>query len=231
MRLFRPGASRRRLSHLLAAAMLVCAPALYAQGGTGTVSGVVTDQASSRPAPDVQVLIAGTQRGTMTDAQGRYTIAGVPAGNRVVQTRRVGYAPRSVNVVVVAGQTVTANFVLTAQVAQLQEVTVNAVTGQQQRRQEQGTNTGYIDADKLNQGSITKMADVLQGRVAGVNLQGASGAVGTSQRIRIRGANSLSLSNEPLLYVDGVLYSNGKGGFTLGGQDYSRLNDVNPEDI
>jgi TonB-linked SusC/RagA family outer membrane protein len=75
------------------------------------------------------------------------------------------------------------------------------------------------------------MADVLQGRVPGVTLQSAVGTTGGSQKIRIRGSNSLSLSNEPLLYVDGVLVSNGKGGISLGGQDYSRLNDINAEEI
>jgi TonB-linked SusC/RagA family outer membrane protein len=83
----------------------------------------------------------------------------------------------------------------------------------------------------MERGAITKMADVLQGRVAGVTLQSAGGATGSGQRVRVRGANSLSLSNEPLLYVDGVLISNGKGGIDLGGGDYSRLNDLNSEEI
>jgi TonB-linked SusC/RagA family outer membrane protein len=202
-----------------------------AQAGVGTVSGVVRDAGSSQPLADVQIQLVGTQRGALSDNQGRYSISGVPAGAWVVQARRVGYAPSPLRVTVAAGQVVTANFALNQQATRLMEVTVNAVTGQQQARQEQGTNTGYIDAANLQQSAITKMADVLQGRVAGVNLQSASGEAGSSQRIRIRGANSLSLSNEPLLYVDGVLFSNNKGGFTLGGQDYSRLNDVNPEEI
>src|SRR4029079_7871148 len=75
------------------------------------------------------------------------------------------------------------------------------------------------------------MADVIQARVAGVTLQSVGGASGAGQRIRVRGANRLSLSNRPLLYVDGVLVSNGKGGISTGGGDYSRLNDLNPEEI
>jgi TonB-linked SusC/RagA family outer membrane protein len=130
-----------------------------------------------------------------------------------------------------AGLTATTTFSLLPSATQLQEVVVNAVTGQEQRRAEAGVNTGYIDVATMNQAPITKLADVLQGRVAGVNLATAAGTVGASQRIRIRGANSLSLSNEPLLFLDGVLVSNAKGGISLGGQDYSRLNDVNPEEI
>jgi TonB-linked SusC/RagA family outer membrane protein len=210
---------------------VLLAPRLASAQAVGAVSGVIVDQASQRPVADVQVSVAGSTRGTMTDAQGRYTIAAIPAGAQEIRARRVGYAPKSARVTIVAGQSATVNFSLPVALTQLQEVVVNAVTGQQQRREESGTNAGFIDASSLNQGAITKMADVLQGRVAGVNLQSASGAAGSSQRIRIRGANSLSLSNEPLLYVDGVLFSNDKGGFTLGGQDYSRLNDINPEEI
>ena len=216
-------------------AAAVCAPALlplglHAQQG-GTVTGRVTDQGTQAPVPDAQVVVVGTQRGAQTDAQGRYTLSGVPAGSRDIRARRVGYAPRTITVSVVAGQSTTANFVLPQAASQLQEVVVNAVTGQAQRRDEVGTNTGYIDVGAMNQGPITKMADVLQGRVAGVVLATAAGTEGASQRIRIRGANSLSLSNEPLLYLDGVLVSNAKGGISLGGQDYSRLNDINPEEL
>ena len=216
---------------VLAAFAIAVVPAGLAAQGDGTISGRVVDQTTQAPIADAQIVVVGTQRGAQTDAQGRYTINGVPAGSRAILARRVGYAPRTITVDVVAGQSAAANFVLPQGASQLQEVVVNAVTGQSQRRSESGTNTGYIDIGAMNQGPITKMADVLQGRVAGVNLSTAAGTAGASQRIRIRGANSLSLSNEPLLFVDGVLVSNAKGGISLGGQDYSRLNDINPEEL
>ena len=221
----------RIVRNVLAALAIALLPAgLYAQGD-GTVTGVVIDQATQAPVQEVQVVVVGTQRGAMTDQQGRFSIPGVPAGSYEVRARRVGYAPVTQRVTVSAGQSQSANFSLSTSATQLQEVVVNAVTGQVQRRAEVGTNTGYVNVADLNKGPITKFGDVLQGRVAGVTLQGAVGTTGGSQRVRIRGANSISLSNEPLLYVDGVLASNSKGGFSLGGQDYSRLNDVNPEEI
>ncbi|MHB1310804.1 MAG: SusC/RagA family TonB-linked outer membrane protein [Gemmatimonadaceae bacterium] len=198
---------------------------------SGTVTGRVTEAGVQAPIQEAQVIIVGTARGTQTDAQGRFTITGVPAGTHSVLARRVGYSPRTLPATVVAGQSVTVDFVLTQAALQLQEVVVNAVTGQVQRRSEIGTNTGYLDVGAMNQGPITKMADLLQGRLAGVNLTTSSGTAGASQRIRVRGANSLSLSNEPLLYLDGVLISNAKGGIILGGADYSRLNDLNPEEL
>lgn len=222
----------RRVVKFIAAAVAVLMPAVaLAQAGTGTVTGLVTDQGTRQAIQGMQVVVLGTGRGALTDAAGRYVIGGVPAGSHEIRARRVGFAPLTRTVVVTAGSTVTVNFAATQSVSQLQEVVINAVTGQQQRREESGTNNGFIDASSIPKAAITKMSDVLQGRVAGVNLQTASGTAGSSQRIRIRGANSLSLSNEPLLYVDGVQFSNSKGGFSLGGQDYSRLNDINPEEI
>ncbi|MEJ7760473.1 MAG: SusC/RagA family TonB-linked outer membrane protein [Gemmatimonadaceae bacterium] len=222
------------MTRLVRIAMALVAMALpvglSAQGG-GTITGQVLDASNQRPVQEAQVFVVGTQRGASTDQQGRYSITNVPAGSYEVRARRVGYAPGLQRVTVGAGVSAAANFALATSAAQLEEVVVNAVTGQVQRRVEVGTNTGYIDVAALPKGPITKMADVLQGRVAGVNLQSAAGATGSSQRVRIRGANSLSLSNEPLLYVDGILVSNSKGGIGLGGQDYSRLNDINPEEI
>src|SRR5687768_9139061 len=213
---------------LVALALL---PAAAAAQGTGTISGRVIDQATQLPVLGAQVQVVGTQRGAQTDQEGRYTITGVPAGSHQVRARRVGYGSTVQAVTVSEGGTATAEFTLATTATRLQEVVVNAVTGQEQSRAEQGTNTGHIAVGDMNKGPITKMADVLQGRVAGVTLQSAGGASGSGQRVRVRGANSLSLSNEPLLYVDGVLVSNGKGGISTGGGDYSRLNDLNPEEI
>nr|MBA3970378.1 TonB-dependent receptor plug domain-containing protein [Gemmatimonadota bacterium] len=108
---------------------------------------------------------------------------------------------------------------------------VNAVTGRQERVREIGANVASIPVADIQKAQIRNTADVLTGRATGVNVQAASGGTGTSQRIRIRGANSLSLSNEPLVYVDGVLFSNQIFTLGAGGQASSRLNDINPNDI
>jgi len=222
----------KRIVRFIAAAFAIALlPAVVYAQGDGTITGVVLDQTTQQPVQGAQVVVVGTQRGSMTDQNGRFSITGVPAGSYEVRARRVGFAASGQRVSVSAGGASTANFSLATSAAQLQEVVVNAVTGQEQRRIESGVNTGNINVGDMNKGPITKMSDVLQGRVAGVTLQSAVGTTGGSQRVRIRGANSISLSNEPLLYVDGVLASNSKGGISLGGQDYSRLNDVNAEEI
>src|SRR5207247_6463697 len=85
------------------------------------------------------------------------------------------------------------------------------------------------------------MADVLQSKLPGVTVTQGSGATGAAPRIRIRGASSISLSNDPLVFIDGIRVdsritnssSGGGGGSSTssGGQGVSRLNDLNPEDI
>jgi TonB-linked SusC/RagA family outer membrane protein len=198
---------------------------------TGRISGTITDQATRQPLPGVQVHIPGTGISSLSDQLGRYLLLSVPAGEQTVRTVYIGYAQRDETVTVPAGETATLNFELRVSAVDLDAVVVSVVTGRAERKRELGTNTASITAQDLERAPITKMADVLVGRAPSVQLQSASGSVGTSQRIRIRGANSISLSNEPLIYVDGIQFSNNKGGMAVGGADYSRLNDINPEDI
>lgn len=219
--------SLRRLLIALVAAVALPA-ALNAQG---VIAGRVTAQENGEPLAGVQIRVQGTQIGGITGQNGEYRLANVPAGQATVTANVIGRSQATRTVTVAAGQTATVNFALGASALTLEGVTVNVVTGQQERRVESGTNVGVINVAEIEKGPITQFSDVLQGRVAGVTMQGATGQVGSGQRIRIRGANSLSLSNDPLIYIDGVLASNSRGGISLGGQDYSRLNDINPEDI
>src|SRR3970040_1016973 len=101
---------------LAAAAALVftISPPAAAQA-TGRIAGVVTDSATDRPVSDVQVVVVGTRIGGVTDAQGRYTIAGAPAGTRSIEARRIGYrVGRVTNVNVQDGGTVTVDIKIVA---------------------------------------------------------------------------------------------------------------------
>jgi TonB-linked SusC/RagA family outer membrane protein len=227
--------SRVRWLTVVAMATALLPAAARAQQ-TGTISGQVSEAGTQRPLGGAQVAVVGTSRVTRTDAAGRYTLSGVPAGTQRVVTSLVGYAEGSETVTVAAGSTASANFSLTPSAVQISGIVVNAVTGQEEARRELGTNVANVSASDIATAPITKPADVLTGRVPGVNVATSGGTAGTSQRIRIRGANSLSLSNEPLIYVDGVLFSNqlyaiGEWGQGAGGSASSRLNDINPQDI
>lgn len=198
---------------------------------TGTVTGQVTDATSGAPLVGVQMVVEGTNLGALTNAEGRYLITRVPLGSQSIRAVIIGYSQANQSVSVTAGEPAVADFQLATTAVNLEAIVVSAATGREQRLREVGTKVGTIAVEDVNPAPITSVADVLGGRVEGLMMQDVNGTTGTSQRIRIRGANSLSLSNEPLVVVDGVLINNNFGGFGVGGQEPNRLNDINPNDI
>ena len=226
-----------RIRQLLgsAAAILLLAGVVAepVQAQRGTVAGQVTDK-SNQPVSGASVIIIGTSLQGRTTREGRFTLTNVPAGQYQVQVRLIGYATATSPVTVAAGQTATADFVLTAAAVPLDVVIISA-TGQEQLKRESGSNVGTIDAATVAQAALpTNAADLLNSRVPGVEVMQSGGTTGTGSRIRIRGATSLSLRNEPIIVVDGVRVDNvpnADGGLgAAGGQAPSRLNDLNPED-
>ena len=219
-----------------AAAMLLVAGVVAEplQAQQGTVAGQVTDKSNQQPVPGASVLIVGTSLQGRTSREGRYAITNVPAGRYSVQVRLIGYATATQPVTVAGGETATLDFVLTAAAVPLDAIIVSA-TGQEQLKRESGSNVGTIDASKIAQEAApVNAADLLNSRVPGVEVMQSGGTTGTGSRIRIRGATSLSLRNEPIIVVDGVRVDNvpnADGGLgAAGGQAPSRLNDLNPED-
>lgn len=228
----------KRLRWFVAAVMTAAAlPTPSAAQAQGTVTGRVTETASGRGLAGAQVTLVGTTRRTVTDQEGRYRMESVPTGSQSVRATRIGFDSQTQQITVAAGASVTADFRLGASAVAIDALVVNAVTGQTEAVREIGNAVGQINvAEDVPLAAITRPSDVLQGRVAGVQVQSVSGTTGTGARIRIRGANSLSLSNEPLIIVDGIRYENSStlGTATSEGgidQDPSRLNDISPEDI
>lgn len=210
-------------------AMAMTAAEVAAQ--TGAIGGVVTDQATQQPLAGVHVTVVGTNLSQLTNTTGQFLFPAVPAGPQVLRIAALGYTADDARVTVVSNATQRVTFELRVSAIVLDQVIVSAVTGRAERKRELGTNSASISARELELAPITKFSDALVGRASGVQMQQVNGSIGTSQRIRIRGANSISLSNEPLIFVDGIQFSNSKGGFGVGGADYSRLNDLNSEDI
>mgnify|MGYP002780451987 CR=1 FL=1 len=215
---------------LLGLGLLVAGP-LAAQPA-GSVSGRVTDQATGQPLAGVQVFLAGTTRGALTDAQGRYTLAGVPAGPQTLRATRVGYAQGSQSVTVSAGSSVTADFALRASTVELGALVVTA-TGQEQRKREIGNAVSTVQPVQGELASAQNLSELLQGKAAGVGILPNSGTAGAGSKIRIRGNASVSLDATPLLIIDGVRINNSteSTGLFTGGQATSRWDDINPEDI
>jgi TonB-linked SusC/RagA family outer membrane protein len=203
-----------------------------AQGAAGTISGRVTDKATGQPLSEVQLQLAGTVRGARTGDTGEYRIASVPPGTYTLRVIRLGYSQATQSVTVAAGQTVTANFELSVAAVQIDVVVVTA-TGETQRRRESGATTTTLSTETIPLPAVNNFSNTLSSRAAGLTVINAGGTTGTNSRIRIRGSNSINLSNDPLIVIDGVLVSNNSDNFGigLGGQTTSRFDDINPEDI
>jgi TonB-linked SusC/RagA family outer membrane protein len=168
---------------------------------------------------------------TTTGPDGKYALRSVPAGTANIRIIRVGYEEQKKTVLIVNGQAATLNIVMKASIIQLQEV-VTTATGQQ-RRVEIGNAVENVSVSQLTETApVRTIADVLTARVPGVMVQQGT-QTGSGQRIRVRGISSLSLTNEPIFIIDGIRMSNNNGStsFANGGNDFSRLGDISPEDI
>jgi len=199
---------------------------------SGTLTGQVLNAETGQPLSEAQMVIVGTNIGVLTNESGRYLITRVPAGTREIRAVLLGFAQQTQAVTIITGQSAVIDFNLNPTAIALEALVVSSPAGREQRARELGTNVAQVNVEELNLAPITRVADILAGRAAGIVLQDVNGATGTSQRIRIRGANSLSLNNEPLIFLDGVLVNSEIGGaFGVGGQEPSRLNDINPNDI
>jgi TonB-linked SusC/RagA family outer membrane protein len=211
---------------------LAIVPMLAFAQSSGTITGRVTESGSGQPVADANVVIVGTTRGARTDAEGRYRITDVPAGPAQVRALRIGYASTAQALNVTPGVTNNADFALSSAAVSLDRVLVTAQGGEQ-RRVEVGNAVSNITLADVQKASIPNGASLLQGRAPGVTVIQNGGTTGTSARVRIRGANSINLSNEPLLIIDNVRVNNSFNSFSIGtgGQSVSRLNDLDPDEI
>ncbi len=195
-----------------------------------TVGGTVIDAATMAPLEGVQVAIEGTNFGSLSNSAGRFVILNVPPGTHTLRAVFIGYGPVAQDFTVEPGGTAVIDFNLAQSVLQLDEIVVTA-TGEQRKR-ELGNAVGEIRATEVVEiAPINNLADLIQGRQAGVQVFNSAGTSGAGSRIRVRGSSSISLSNDPILVVDGIRVDSRQSGLGAGGQEASRLDDFNPEDI
>ena len=220
------------LGALVAIVFSVASSAEAQQGGT--LIGSVTNAQSGQPLVAVQVFISDLDIGVLTSSSGRYLLLNVPAGTHTVTAERIGHRSETRVVMVTVGGTVEASFSLTEQALRLDEIIVTGTPGGTRRRA-LGNDVTRLDGAVLAQSiAAPTFEDILSGHSPGVNVQQSTGQVGGGSQIRIRGLGSATLSNIPLLYVDGVRVDNLRGGSDFASRDRrpaSRINDFNPEDI
>jgi TonB-dependent starch-binding outer membrane protein SusC len=198
----------------------------FSQGRT--VSGTITSSDDGSALPGVNIVEKGTSKGTISSADGSYTID--VSENATLVFSFVGYKATEVPV---AGQT-TINVTLENDVTALSEVVVIGY-GEVNKRDATGAVTS-VSAKDFNPGVIASPEQLIQGKTAGVQMTSTTGNPGDGVQLRIRGANSIRSNNNPLFVVDGVPLSGGtqpaSADLGLGSSgDTNPLNFLNPSDI
>ena len=199
--------------------------------GSGTIKGVVTAASTGRPLDEAQVAVVGSLRGSRSNSGGEYTIVGVEAGTVVMRVQRLGFAASNRTVTVAANQTVTVNFALNEAAVSLEAVVVTG-TAAQARKKEIGNAMVAISAQELENAPVRNTQDILSARATGVTVMANGGQPGTGGTIRLRGNNSISQGNNPIIYVDGIRIFSENGPVGLSSRQNSlTLNDVKSGDI
>lgn len=182
------------------------------------VKGKVFDSSTKEALPGVNIILKGTTFGTISNADGSYSI-NAPKGGVLVFSF-VGYLTEEVTV----GDQPSIDVTLSPDVTKLNEVVVIGY-GTVKKSDATGSVVA-VDSKDFNKGAITSPQDLLVGKSAGVIISNAGGAPGAGATIRIRGGSSLNASNDPLIIVDGVPINNND---VSGSSNF--LSFVNPNDI
>ncbi|TVQ92324.1 MAG: SusC/RagA family TonB-linked outer membrane protein [Bacteroidetes bacterium] len=199
----------------------------YTSYAQRTISGVVKD-ADGNTLPGATVVVQGTTRGTTTDIDGNFSIQ-LQANDTEIEVSFIGFISQIVNVEGLDFVEV----VLMSAVEQLDEVVVTAL-GIKREAKALGYSVQQVDAEALSNASRISPLTGLAGQVAGLQIAESGSGAGGSSRILIRGANSLTGSNEPLFVVDGIPIDNsgGSSGGLFGGFDYGNaINNINLDDV
>jgi TonB-dependent SusC/RagA subfamily outer membrane receptor len=186
---------------------LATSVAVFAQGSGRMISGTVTD-AQGSPLPGVNVVIQGTLKGTISNADGTYQIEASPSD--VLEFSFVGYAAQSVTV----GNQSVINVALEEFVQGMDEVVV--IGYGVQRKSVVTAAISSVDAETLERSSLGRVEHAIQGKSAGISVLPVSGSPGAGVKVRIRGTGSNGKS-DPLYIVDGMKTGS--------------INDINPNDI
>lgn len=189
-----------------------------------TVRGTVTD-AGGLPLPGVSIQIKGTNKGRLTDEEGRYVLPGAEDGEVLVFSF-LGFKTVETPV----KERTQINAVLEQDIAALDEIVVIGY-GEQERRNITSA-ISSVDGDDLENKPIASVDNLLQGRAAGVQVLQTSGEPGTAISVRVRGYTSIGGGNEPLYIVDGVPIKSGSyTGLDQGSAGFNALAAINPNDI
>ena len=224
----RPLPGRAAASAVAALAMLSFVAPATAQDRS--IAGTVVSAATLTPIEGAQVMVQGATTGVLTDVSGRFRLTNLTTDQVTIVVRRLRYQPLTETV-----RTGTTNLrlLLNDATVRLDEVVITGTAlGTQQRAI--GNAVSSINASQeLERSGVGDVGNLINARAAGVLVTPGSGRAGSGPGIAIRGRSTISLSQQPLLYIDGVRVANdvATGPRWQGGAAASRMNDISPEDI
>lgn len=213
----------------------VCAQAAGAQ--TGAIEGTVQDSVTTEPLPGANVYISELDAGAAVGPNGQFSIDNVAPGTYDLRVTFVGYATKLVPVEVEADETTRVDILLPSQAMGLENVVVTAL-GIERSERSLGYSAQNVSAADVAKAEESNFINALQGQVAGAQIANSTGGIGSSSRIVLRGASSLSGDSQPLIVVDGVAVDNNNfGSATSSGWDDTEIDygnaamNVSPQNI
>ena len=194
---------------------------------SGKATGTVVD--AMGPVIGASVVVKGTTNGTITDFDGNFSLAGVKKGD-ILEISFIGYATQEVK-----WEGTPLSITLEEDTQQLEEVVVTAL-GIKREKKALGYAMQEVKGDALVAARETNLANALSGKVSGVQIIRSSNGPAGSSKIQLRGSNSVTGTNQPLIVVDGVPLDNFTGAdnndFWNPSSDMGNgLSDINSEDI
>ncbi len=198
--------------------------ALMQDNGLITVTGTIKDAETDEPLPGVSIILVGTQKGTTTDINGKYSFR-VPEDG-TLEFSFVGYQAQKIEI---KGRT-TINVDLEKELQKLDEVVVIGYGSSSKKLLSMSVSN--VNAEKIEETVASGIQDALQGRSSGVHINKNSGTPGAGISVNIRGKSSISAGTQPLYVVDGIPVTRGDySQISMEGQGISAIADLNPNNI
>ena len=192
-----------------------------------TVTGVVNDE-NGAPLWGANVMVDGTNLGAATGEDGKFTIDYEPTGEYVLVASYIGYKKTSITTSAASDNVIS----LSSDVFSSQEVVVTGMASERSLGNTEVSVSRLNASDLTDVNNFSDMSQMLYGKVSGVDIRKSSGNVGGGWRFDVRAGGGLNGDEQPVIYLDGVRLDNDEYSTSwTGGQGFSTLADINPEDI
>lgn len=199
----------------------------------GAITGTVVEEGPETPISGAAVQIQDTEIGTFAKPDGTFRIGNLEPGTYRLQVSHVGHATVTRRVDVQAGQATEITIRMSVQGIEMDEIVATVQVGAVRQR-ETGFDVGRINTvEAVETGAVQNFNQLINARSPNVDVLRGSGLTGMGSRVRIRGTNSLTQDNNPIIILDGVRLNNATDleVVNFGGQTTSRLSDLNSSEL